>query len=426
MIPGPLIEPLGIAIGRLFPPENLDLVMLKTTGDGLFQWVPRVLSDRDTALELLKVVSERDMELIVLAELLARTPAGNALIPLIEEACPDVRQALPTTREQVARLITGIDAIRARLDEPAVRRALESSKAKLQEIVQTIDSLKTYKNLHECLHQLQVKQFQALRAAARKMPENREQARMLRDYRDQLRGACVTARGIAQELTDPPRRQTEISWIDDLEQAGERFHAAIGQRDARAAQTALKDIRFVMRATPPRLNDLIAAIAKVLPLDELEKALGSIGEADGGDNIANALQALRLIVPTIRARVNEHKSWQAVDIRIADLDRLIEQQPRDLLEEFANDWLEVKSRVHALAVLDSGSAWARELEGYAGEVTDWLGEEKIEEAFEDAFANFRGDAQHRFLTVDSKLKSDCGELVKIGTPLRDMLAEIDR
>ncbi|MEW9612726.1 hypothetical protein AB3G45_02490 [Shinella sp. S4-D37] len=425
MIPAPLIEPLSIAIGRLFPPADLDLVMLKTTGDGLFQWVPRGLNDRETAHALLAVVSERDMELIVLAEFAARTPPDNGLIPLIDEACPGARQKLPTTREHVQQLITGIDDMRARLNEPAVRQAVDSSKAKLQEIVRTIDSLKVYKNLHECLHQLQVKQFQALRAAARKMPENREQALVLRDYRDQLRGACVAARGTAQELNDPPRRQTEMSWIDDLEQAGDRFHAAIATRNARAAQTALKDIRFVMRAAPPRLNDLIAAIAKVLPLDELEKALGSIAQAGGGDTVANALHALRLIIPTIRARVNEHRSWQAVDIRISDLDRLIEQQPRDLVEEFASDWLEVKSRVHALAVLDPGSDWTQRIDGYAGEVSDRLAQETVDEAFEDAFADFRGDAQYRFLTVDSKLKYDCGELVKIGVPLRDMLAEID-
>ncbi|MBB2671532.1 UNVERIFIED_ORG: hypothetical protein GGE44_001083 [Rhizobium esperanzae] len=425
MIPAQLIEPLGVAVGRLFPPAELDLVMLKTTGGGLYQWVARGLSDRETAVALITVVSQRDMELIVFAELIARLPPGSPEVQLVHLACPAVQQKLPSTRDHVQQLITGIDAMRAQLGDPVVREAADSSKAKLQSIVDTIDSLKIYKSLHECLHQLQVKQFQALRAAARKMPENREQTQVLKDYRDQLRGACVAARGNAEELDDPPRKQTELSWIDDLEHAGERFHQAIEQRDARAAQTALKDIRLVMRATPPRLNDLIAAIAKVLPLDELERALARIAGAGGNGQITDALHALRLIIPTIRARVNEHRNWQAVDVRISDLDRLIEQQPHNLLEEFAIDWVEVKSRVDALALLDPTSGWAVQIQRYAGEVGDRLAGDKLDEAFEDAFGAFRGDAQHRFLTVDSKLKYDCGELVKIGVPLQHMLAEID-
>ncbi|MEW9612727.1 serine protease [Shinella sp. S4-D37] len=83
-----LIEPLGIAIGRVFRPPELDLVMLRTTGDGLFQWVPRGLSDRQTAIDLVQVVSEADLETIVLADILARRPGNAALRALVAQAAP--------------------------------------------------------------------------------------------------------------------------------------------------------------------------------------------------------------------------------------------------------------------------------------------------------------------------------------------------
>ncbi|WP_299750303.1 hypothetical protein [Devosia sp.] len=54
-----LIEPLGIVVGMAFSPRDLDMVMLKTTGDGLNQWVGRDLCDRVTAIALLKQVSRR-------------------------------------------------------------------------------------------------------------------------------------------------------------------------------------------------------------------------------------------------------------------------------------------------------------------------------------------------------------------------------
>ena len=425
-IPPKLIEPLSIAVARTFAIVELQGIMLKTTGEGLFEvWTGRNLPDRETALELLQKVSERDVELIVLVEMLARRPNDSELGRLVEQACPDARKRLPTTDEHVAQLISGLAAIRASLGDPAVKDAVNGSRAKLESIVATVDSLDVYKNLHECLHQLQAKQFHSLRAAARTMPDNREQARELREYRQQLRIACLFARGAVDKLPDIPLvRQTELLWIGDLEQAGDRFHDAIENKDAKAAQSALKDIRIVMRGTPPRLNDLIFSIATLLPLDELAKALGKIVEAGGGTAIEVGLRSLLLIIPTIRARVVDHKSWQAADIRISDLDQLIDHQPRDLVEEFADDWLELKGRVRALTALDPEAPWAKNIDTYAADVDQCLFKEVADDDLTDAFAAFRGDAQYRFLLVDSKLKSDCGSLVRISTPLHEILREV--
>ncbi|MBB2671533.1 UNVERIFIED_ORG: hypothetical protein GGE44_001084 [Rhizobium esperanzae] len=93
-----LIEPLGVAIGQVFAPAELDLVMLKTTGDGIYQWVPRGLNDRQTAIELVRVVSNNDMEVMVLADILVRRPRNKTLRVLIGQAAP---KALAAQAEQM-------------------------------------------------------------------------------------------------------------------------------------------------------------------------------------------------------------------------------------------------------------------------------------------------------------------------------------
>ena len=425
-IPPKLIEPLSIVVARVFAVVDLQGIMLKTTGEGLFEvWTGRNLPDRETALELLQKVSERDVELVVLVEMLARRPNDAELGRLIDQACPDARKRLPTTDEHVAQLLSGLAAVRASLDNQAVKDAVNGSRVTLETIVATVDSLDVYKNLHECLHQLQAKQFHSLRSAAKTMPDKREQARELKEYRQQLRIACLFARGAVEKLPDVPIvRQTELLWIGELELAGDRFHEAIENRNAKAAQSALKDIRIVMRGTPPRLNDLIFSIATLLPLDALAQALGKIVETGGGAASEAGLHSLQLIIPAIRARVVDHKGWQAADIRISDLDQLIDHQPRDLFEEFADDWMELKGRVRALTALDPDAPWAKHIDTYAADVDHCLFKEVADEDLTDAFASFRGDAQYRFLLVDSKLKSDCGSLVKISTPLHEILREV--
>jgi hypothetical protein len=82
------IEPLGIVIGQAFTPKELDLVMLRTTGDGLFQWVPEGLNYRQTATELMQVVSQNDLETVVLADILVRRPRNARLRALVTEAVP--------------------------------------------------------------------------------------------------------------------------------------------------------------------------------------------------------------------------------------------------------------------------------------------------------------------------------------------------
>lgn len=424
-IPDPLIEPLGRKIARIFALPDIDAILRTTTGQRLYELAPRGLPDPETVIAVMDRVSASSSELAVLGQMLARHQGDAEFAAMVEQAAPGAGKLPATTEANVASLVQGLDAVRGHIGDPAVKAALSNSRTELRVIASAIDSLDAYKTLHECLHQLQAKQFRALREAARSLPDNPAQAAELRVFRNQLRNACLFAGQAAAKLPDTPvERGTEQLWIGDLDAAGNDFHKAIQDRDAEGARKALNRIGWIMRTTPARLNTLIFAIATKLPLENLAKALEQVVPAANGP-VAAALTALRLIIPAIRARVVEHKDWQEADIRIAELDQLVERASPRLIEEFAADWLDLKAMVLELTAHEPGATWATELEGYVRAVDDSLAAEAVDAQFIDAFAVFRGDAQYRFLMVDARLKEDCSALVKIGDPLNRILSELD-
>ncbi|AXQ94290.1 hypothetical protein LV780_11030 [Cereibacter azotoformans] len=427
-LPPLLIEPLSEEVARLFTTDDLKRIMLKATGLGLHEeWVPDNLVGRQKAFALLEAVSRQDAEPLVLAEMLARRPHAAEFADLVGRACPEARAALPGTVRQVEEVISGLTEIRARLDEAPVRERLSQSRDRLSMIVDTVDSLDAYKSLHECLHQIQIKQFRALNDAARALPTDLRQAAELRVYCNQLRSACVMARSAVDQLPPAPiPRATETLWIDALEAAAAQVQDAIDGADPAGARSALRQIRWIIQNTPPRLNSLIFATASALPLDDLAHALEDVAGADGGEPIRAALRSLRLIIPTIRSEVVEHREWQEADIRITELDQLFERggSGSDLIEEFAAIWIELKAMVQELVARDPDAAWARRILAYLEDVDDALAREQADASFEATYSAFRGEAQIRFLTVDSRLKGDCSALVRISLPLHRLLAEL--
>lgn len=425
-LPATLIEPLSDEVAQLFTTDDLKRIMLKSTGLGLFEeWVPDHLTGRERAFALLEAVSRQDAERLVLAEMLARRPAAAAFVALVDQACPEARAALPTTGRQMEAVISGLGAVQSRMDEAPVRDRLAQSRERLTMIVDTVDSLDAYKSLHECLHQIQIKQFRALNEAARSLPSDPRQAAELRVYCNQLRSACVLARNAVEQLPVAPiPRATELLWIDALDDAAAQMQDAIDATDPAAARSALRQIRWIIQNTPLRLNSLIFATANALPLDDLARALEDVAGAGGGDPIRTALRSLRLIIPTIRSEVVEHREWQEADLRITELDQLFERAGTDLIEEFASIWIELKAMVQELAARDPGAVWARRILSYLEDVDDALAREQADPTFEAIYSAFRGEAQIRFLTVDSKLKGDCSALLRISLPLHRILAEL--
>lgn len=125
-IPAHLIEPLALEIAGDFDLSDLELVMLRCTGEGLFEaWVGEGKTVRRTAFELLQEVSRRSFDRTVLLELVMRRPDNRGLGWLILQACPDlVIPKIHTQADMIDRLLR-----RARQDEPSLDFATLAQRA---------------------------------------------------------------------------------------------------------------------------------------------------------------------------------------------------------------------------------------------------------------------------------------------------------
>lgn len=94
-IPLELIEALSRKVARIFTPKELDWILRKTTGDMLNEVVARGRTDRETASDLLDVVSAGNLEAKLLGEMLARRPNDPEFRALIAQASPAALAAPP-------------------------------------------------------------------------------------------------------------------------------------------------------------------------------------------------------------------------------------------------------------------------------------------------------------------------------------------
>lgn len=133
---------------------------------------------------------------------------------------------------------------------------------------------------------------------------------------------------------------------------------------------------------------------------------------------------MQVISAAVRAQVADHGEWQAADMLISQIDLLFEGEGPDLLSEFAFAWLELKLVIQRLAEHAPNEPWALKIQKYMRNVDDGLLPERQDGPFRHAFEYFRSEAQFRFLSVDTKLKTDCAALVRIGNPLRGILEEL--
>jgi hypothetical protein len=88
-IPSQFIKPLSVILGKLFTINDLQAVVLETTGNGLFEvYAAEKLPLRQTVFELLNGVSREGVAELVLSEMVLQRPQSLELLDLVNQAVP--------------------------------------------------------------------------------------------------------------------------------------------------------------------------------------------------------------------------------------------------------------------------------------------------------------------------------------------------
>lgn len=389
-------------------------------------------------LAVLSFAQDSGLLEMLLRQVLLRWPKDEALKELLVRAMPALAKPPRPTSERVDGVVQSLLQAQQRLREPAIRQKIDVSQQGLELIWQRVTALRTYKELHDCLHQVQMRRFGDLRAAVRAI-EQPGQIDRLRDFRDQIRTPIANAVDALASIADGAAQATEARWVKPLEKSADGLQEAIdGVKPDRAlAAVCLNVIAGVLREHPPRLNWLIVQHARDLPLADVASALRAIDVASGGDAmLAAGAQRLDELRAALTARVVLHDRWQQVDETLWALDQALLQSAVSAIADFVLTWPQTRQAVKDLAVSDPVANWAVRCLRYASVIDEHLtivepfldgadGATAARDELQRRYGAFGSEARFQFFAIDRALRQDCAELIRISDPVRDLLSELE-
>lgn len=423
-IPGNRIPEFADAIAGAFNTGEIERMCLQATHEDLYldlatENEPR----RKITMDLLVGLQQRGTEKLLLAIVYAKRPGNLQLRTLIEAVYPAVSNDVSIIKPTIV-VNTGLDLLITLLGVTDGKSVIERSRIPIEKVARNVSYMAVYKNLHDCLHQLQVKPYFELRDATDSFATDKTRQRILSNYRTEVQNTLTQAR---TTIADLPPDETEILreeiWIGDLETWSKAYNTAFDERDSIATSSALMEINRILATVPVRLNEEIMMKAKTLPIAELSGIIEAISTAIGANEIkiAGAQESMRQLGPSITARVKQHKLWQDTDRIIAILDTVSDRKGNDLLAGFRLYWPKVKDKINTLINAEAGAAWTTECAKYTLDLDDEVAKEEFSPDLQFAYETLRGSTRAQFFAVDANLKMDCSALSRMSAPLLRLL-----
>ncbi len=381
----------------------------------------------DIVFELLTWIDKRDLHTleVLLQGAIAVKPGDGTLRAFCERVVPGALKPFDS-QASVKNLTSGLDVLINLKDEPAVRETVGQVRAELEDSNEQIDTLKKYKELHDCLHELEVR----LSAIADVIARAREAAarRSLGIYARDLRWLAERARAAIPNL---PSRQSEEIWVPDLDAcAGDIERARVSTE---SAHDPLSDVPIKLRrllTEANRINSVLAQLAGQLKLDSFSETMDTIAKRMRADTRPDDVALVQLMtgsaaVNVLRSRitqlVHEHYEWQFLSTQLAAADVSPDHQPDKKIVR----WSLFKTKLVALCDFAPQEESSQELRTL---MDRWVAEAsatqpseaQIAEA-EDAFAEFSHTCKLHFFEVDKRLKELCSKMTEVAMPLTALL-----
>jgi hypothetical protein len=340
-------------------------------------------------------------------------------IPALIASAP--APAVPRVEQQID---AGLHALRDIVQTTGdAREAAVSFRTDFQASSEQIETLGTYKDIHDQLHSLQVHCFNLMVLETRRSSPDDVSWDSLSNYE-------LTLQGVVERLGEIAKRSAlltrELSWTSDLAQAGEEMTAALETLDLARLKRSTRLLNRVLTIQPSQINARLSAAARALRLPALVQALSRIHEslpaleldpAKMGE-FESAVIQLDGLSKALNTLVAEHDRHQAVDLELRRIEATVDID----LTELELSWIDLRELGDPL-YNGSAEVWATAVRGDA---------EKLDAALAAAdptrirhfFRRYRRQMGDRFYRVDIDLKRLCDELRKVGEPLTAVLRAI--
>lgn len=341
--------------------------------------------------------------------------------------------ALDTFARQLkVELAAGID-----LDDPTIKALVATWRTRLEGVVEDLERLTAYKDLHDILHDFQVVDYGIMMMRTKNiatddiaLDDARNHAELLRQKRDMIVGVVM---GLPEgEQAD------QAEWVKRFGAVHEEAKVAADNRDDAAMRRAGMWLNALLRERPKYLNQRLVAIARRVPLRDLCEALRQIqptivARFPGlAGEVAGRIASLHALEPSFSALIALHNSWQEADDQIWRTRDLFAQASAEALEELHLLFPPLAKMLAQLGVTAiDGIADAEVSRSLCDTVAKLdpllaaLVAPPLPKDAGDALKILVRGARNRFYEVDKTLKRRCGEVDAIRQPIRTMLDRFD-
>lgn len=310
----------------------------------------------------------------------------------------------------------GMSALRKLVAQvPQIHDAAVAFRTLFEAACEQVHVLRTYKDVHDLLHDLQLRCYENLIQEVRRFPEDPFAADNLGRYADNLEYIVAALQDIADRspfIAPPP------FWIKTLAQAHADICTALLTTDAALLRRAAAQIKRVLQQHPAQINSQLNSAVRSMRLATLLKAMASIRDVCSSfdvdphdiDRLDASLAALDGLNQHLTQLVADHDQWQVVDMLLWMIDDLAANA-----EDMELHWASLKEQTANLYAA-SVEPWARDLQAQEAQLEHAV-------AAHDGgnlarcFDSYRRRAILRFYRVDKNLKELCDKLDRIDGPL---------
>lgn len=425
---GAYLEALTKIISDVFSREELtQLIRFKLGVD--FEKDTPAGADFQHAVFLLIERSDREGIVVNLIDaVLTARPNRNDVKTTLGEIRCSLTDNTANPRDQVAKVSLGVAKVLGQLENPAIRKLVQSSEEVLQKLARDINSLRAYKNLHDSLHIVQL-QLRTLITAARNLKDGSAAGQFAAGL-TLLRTICIGADSSVNDLpTEPPDlKQTEADWLARLREATERGSDALRQSDPLIGRQSVQEIRSVLRQEPPRIDGILRTRANALELGRLGALFDNVAketaiERTQQETLIKGRIGVEQLVQQIKALVNQHGQWQRIDNDLWEADDNLPRNDASDPADFDALWANIRRQTLILVETEPNAEWAQRLKTRCDLLVASRGGNDWSKIARD-FADFRAEATVRFFQVDTALKELAGVVTQIGNSLDNLLENL--
>ena len=325
------------------------------------------------------------------------------------------------TRVIMGRFNSGMSVLRELMQRvPEIHDAAIEFRTLFQGACKQIDTLRSYKALHDQLHALQFRCYEHIEQELQYFPEREQSLENLQQYAENLHDCIDELREI---IADAPGLKPAPIWIDWLAEAHTQMLKALAAEDAALLRRAADQIRRVLNVYPSPINARLISTVQGMDLGALVYIMQGIHhsceeanvEAGLLERIAKGLDALRSLHEHLTGLSNDHEQWQPID----NLLRL----PNASIDDIISLWDTLKAQASELYAT-SAEQWALDLRADEARI-DQAMQHNDPRALAQQFVSYRSRAMRRFFYVDKQLKKLCDKLDHVSGPFAFVIGVLE-